>query len=313
MVALLDEEKWCGQRVFISEATLGTVGERLPAFRRRPFGGDGNTNEYLDLIVRGPIGEDRREIPVATVSKSYALIQHREVWEALRGGVRAAGFDADDIPVELRLSEYGERMEMTLRVPNEDFDPGDGFAIALMIECVNSVDRSCAFEVRMRWQRLICSNGWFVLENDALRKIHSLDSMKNWDIGDFLVERFTKVPGEKERYRGLLDWPVGMARIEAWADDVVTKTWGVQAAARVCHIARSGWDGEVRRAGAKVPPHRRQVGNGVEVPGACAPVSNAFHVLQTLSWIASRRPNVEDRIEMARAVPRLMEGLLSGG
>lgn len=41
-----------------------------------------------------------------------------------------------------------------------------------MIECLNPVDRSCAFEVQLSWNRLICKNGWLVREQEILRKIH---------------------------------------------------------------------------------------------------------------------------------------------
>jgi hypothetical protein len=45
------------------------------------------------------------------------------------------------------------------------------------------------------------------------------------------------------------------------------------------------------------------------VPGACAPISNLFHVSQALSWIAGARNTIPERLEYVKTIPRLMEPL----
>ncbi len=83
------ERGWLGQAVIHGTHSLNKVPEYLPVFERRPFGENANTNRYLNLIVRLPLGEDQHVIPVATVSTRYALIQHHEVLNWLAEGLHA--------------------------------------------------------------------------------------------------------------------------------------------------------------------------------------------------------------------------------
>jgi hypothetical protein len=121
------------------------------------------------------------------------------------------------------------------------------------------------------------------------------------------------VPAEHKRYRRWLDMPVTMDRVERWADEKVAKVWGPHAAARMCHIARTGRDGRIEDPFEKARPHERQVANERQVPGAFAPVKNAFHVSQALSWLASHRGTLEDQFERTAQVHRLMSSLLGDG
>jgi hypothetical protein len=59
--------------------------------------------------------------------------------------------------------------------------------------------------------------------------------------------------------------------------------------------------------------HERQVASERQVPGAFAPVKNAFHVSQALSWLASHRGTLEDQFERTVEIDGLMSSLLAGG
>jgi hypothetical protein len=48
-----------------------------------------------------------------------------------------------------------------------------------------------------------------------------------------------------------------------------------------------------------------------DVAGACALVTNLFHVSQALSWIAGTRNTIPERLEYVKAIPRLMQRLES--
>lgn len=119
---------WLGQRVSVSEHTLGEVGNVLPTFTQDSFGTGANKNEYMKTIYREPIGKDERRIPVAAVSTNmYALIQYQNALEWIRQGLKKANVHSDELPGILRQSEYNERMHLSLRIPEIFFDPGDSF------------------------------------------------------------------------------------------------------------------------------------------------------------------------------------------
>jgi hypothetical protein len=189
----LDEElSWHGQKVLTSEALhLENISTLLPKFRREAFG----PNDYLDMIVRQPDQNELRSIPIAAVSKRYALIQHTELVQWVRAGLQGVGVEPATIPAFLWMSEYGERLRIRFSVPQQSFDPGDGFCVVLTAECFNSVDKSCALEMRMLWLRLVCTNGMVTENSSRLRKIHDLVWMSRKDPAEFLKERLAAAPG----------------------------------------------------------------------------------------------------------------------
>lgn len=301
------ELTWLGQRAVKTTGSLQSAIKRFPEFYREPFG----PNEYLDVIVRAPIDEDLRHIPVGTVSRRYALVQHAQVSSWLISAVSEIGFDAERLPAELFLSEYGERMRLCVRIPTINVDPGDGHDIALTVECQNSVDRSCALELRVTWRRLVCSNGLWVPEEDRLRKVHHLDWMNSKDAAEFLKERIQNSTGIRDVLQVWSRMPLTIKEIESWADHTLTKAWGPNAAARLCHIARTGFDGAVGRD-TKSPPHARFVSSDTKVPGACAPINSVYHLTQALSWIAGQRSAMEEQLARLDQIPRLVAPLLTG-
>lgn len=305
------ERGWLGQAVIHGTHSLNKVPEYLPVFERRPFGENANTNQYLNLIVRLPLGEDQRVIPVATVSTRYALIQHHEVFNWLAEGLHAVQLYADDLQAEIMLSEYSERMKLSVHVPELDFDPGDHFPIRMLVEARNSVDRSCAFDIRLSWRRLICSNGAWQQEKDRLRKVHHLDWMNRQSVSEFLKQRVEEASGLQDQFDQWLHHSLTQAQIEKWADGIVAEVWGPHLAARVCHIMRSGYDGRVGRAKPKTPPHDYVVSSDVAVSGIHAPVNNLYHLSQVLSWLAGQRDKVEDVEAHLSDIPHLLKPLIT--
>jgi hypothetical protein len=298
---------WYGQKVLKNEYLLKDLALNLPEFTREPFGEGNGVNKYLQTIIRQPTGDDDRRIPVATVSKRYALIQHVEVCNWLAEGLKALDFYSDDIPVTTIMSEYGERLHLEVYIPKYDFDPGDKEKLGLMIEARNSVDRSCSFEVRLRWRRLVCSNGMWVQEEDILRKIHHIDWMNRRNVAAFINERVEDISGYKDMIDSWHKTKVTPSEIEEWADKKLSKTWGVHLAARCCHIARSGFDGKVGRAKEKTPASQYVVSSDKKVPGAFAPISNLYHLSQALTWLAGHRTNIEDSDKKTSDIPKLLK------
>ena len=183
------ELKWFGQRArLIRNLTLPGVVDHLPVFERRKFG----NNEYLDMIVRTPFQEDEREVPVGSVSKRYFLIQHRQLVHEICDGLSSIHIDPAKVPADLWISDYGERIRLRFRVSQRPFDPGDGYPLELSAECCNSVEKSCALEIRMSWLRLICMNGLSTTSEAVLRKIHDSVWMDRTEPGAFIQEQLEK-------------------------------------------------------------------------------------------------------------------------
>jgi len=96
-----------------------------------------------------------------------------------------------------------------------------------------------------------------------------------------------------------------------WIDERVAKERGPHAAARVWNIMNRGYDGEVEQV-RDCKPHQLPIWSTNAVPGACAPVTNLFHISQALSWIAGARNTIPERLEYVQAIPRLMEPISAG-
>jgi hypothetical protein len=247
-------------------------------------------------------------MPVATVSKTYSLIQHRDVLASVFRALKMIHIDISGVESSLLLSEYGERMHWSCAIPNMDFDPGDGHALVLRINSLNSVDTSTVLEITFSWYRLICSNGMmFGLKDSQLRRRH-IQSLDPEDIAGYLKEQLDQLPKEKSLYATWFKTTVEPPGLVGWIEEEVAKKWGPQAAARVWNIINTGFDGEVEQV-RNLKPHQIPITSRNAVPGACAPVRNLFHVSQALSWIAGTRNTIPERLEYVKTIPQLMAPL----
>jgi Domain of unknown function (DUF932) len=175
----LTETKWHGQLILTFEGALSALEGSLPTFSRKQLTYGPALNEYLDLILRDPVPGDEREVPVATVSKRYALIQHRDAVRWIVSAFEQMKWDPAKLQMQALVSDYGERMGATVKIPAEAVDPGDSFELHAEVLLWNSVDRSRAFELAIRWKRLVCKNGLTISNEDRLRKIHNVDWMRS--------------------------------------------------------------------------------------------------------------------------------------
>jgi hypothetical protein len=305
--------KWNGHKVRGTKVPLKDMVDGFPIFTRSPFGEGVNVNAYFDVITREPFGSDGRRIPVATVSKRYALLQHNTLIKQVVGALDDADIEvSSEDEAHVFVSEFGERMECSVMFSNFKFDPGDDCPLVLRLFMRNSVDGSCAFELSTRWYRQICSNGLAVLTNhDKMRAIHHLDRISMFDLRNFLQNR---VPESVKQVQLFKDWresKVRASELRKWVREHVRASWGLHAAARVFHILCTGFDGRIGNASVKKPvePDELFVSDDVQVPGACAPADNVYHAYQALTWIADHRPNLEEReqwgvtaLELARSL-----------
>jgi len=228
MIRSRREVTWFGQPVTQFKGMLSELRTRLPTFSRQPFGPDGCQNEYLQVIIREPVGDDSRRIPVAAVSPQYELVQHRDVLDWLDGALATIGNDAASLSGTLTLSRYGERMQVRLSLSLFAFDPGDGHPMSLEVQALNSVDKSTALEVSLGWWRQVCSNGMKVqVKGSVSRRIHLVSRTGAPRVVEVLKAQLAVVPAEHKRYRRWLDMPVTLDLVERWADEKVAQVWGL--------------------------------------------------------------------------------------
>ena len=320
--------RWHSREVLQGSGRISELRQEIPYFRRIPFRiEDGGVNKNLDLIVREPLkksqgyllpsSDDEVQIPVATVSKQYELVQHHNLLEVLETALKNIGLDPWNLKTELILTEYGERMRVSFTLPNYDFDPGDDYPIILKVNAFNSVDRTTALSINLSWYRLVCSNGMmFGTKQARFRRIH-LQSRKPEDIKNFLKKQLSLAAEVQNLYKQwykkqvFIETKPSAVQIEHWIDKTVAKKWGVHTAARAYHIAKTGYDGKLTNRFAKdVKPHKHQVKSINKVPGSFAPVRNAYDISQVLSWLASQRGTIEDQFDWMMDIPRLMRALL---
>lgn len=305
--------KWLGSPVTRRALRLVDVDQWIPTFERRVFGAEQRDdkrlrfNERLDTIVRLPCRDDQTYVPIGVVSKKYSLVQHLEILGAARAALAAADIDPSQLDAELQITEYGERMALSIFLPDEyGYDVSDGDTMSLRLELWNSVEGSIRLRVLMGWFRLVCSNGLIigVVQSDVRRR--HINELTPSDVEPVLRSGLTQALQDK---RNLSTWratPVAPEDLEWWIDENLRDAWGFKAAARAYHIAATGRDCNVRGPFKSKTPTSVNVSAGEPVPGAPKQTRNLFDVSQILAWLAKERRDLQEQLEWREQIPRLM-------
>ena len=317
--------KWNSRSILEGSGQIGNLKQEIPEFTEAPFSiGDRGENKYLRLIVREPLKEgkgflfpsdsqDELQIPVATVSKQYKLVQHRQIVTSLEIALTRVGINPERLEVRLTLTEYGECMQISFFLPNDSpysFNLGHEDHV-LQINALNSVDKSTKLEINLTWYGLNSRTGMPARQNARLKKIH-VKSPKSLEsaIKGFLevqlaqasedIQQFRKWYQIKVSYEELSHTKPSPGQIEHWIERFVAKRWGERSANRVYHLAKKGMD---------LPrPHQFQHTN--PVLSSFAPVRNAYDISQVLSWIASQEGTIQNQHARRMDIPDLMEALI---
>jgi len=305
-------KSWNGQNVLTANDRLLALRQRLPTFHREPFIMNGIENANYDVIV-----EDGTDYPITTVSKAYGLMQHEIVFERAMEGLSSLGFDLHGLEAEMALTAHGERLKISVTIPGYDFDPGDGCPLILRMNLLNSVDKTTAVAVELEWLRLICGNGMMSgISSAGFRKAH-FRGIDEEDIAEYLSISLQSVPQDRQLMHQWLNQEVARPLTQSWVDTSLASLWGDPTAARVWYILRYGEDAkpEIHRGSEDaplpvVPAHERPVQPLGPIPGAFAPVANAYHVAQALSWVAKENSNMGTRLRRIKEIPALMQQLL---
>lgn len=294
---------WFREEVRSITTTLDELPKLLPVFDRYGLG----SNRFHDVIARRDRGG---QLPVATVSKNYVLVQHADAVKTMAGEIRQAGIDPADVPTELLITEYGTRVSIRATLPDAyAFREQDGTPMALTFELFNSVDRTVPFMAAIGWFRFVCHNG-LVLGTTAakIRKRHST-ALKMSEVSTVLADGLQAALHEREIFEAWEGTHVDDDALAWWVDGPVCEAWGPSAAARVYAIATEGYDGVPEKTRG-IPPHARAIKTTQKVPGTFAPEADAYGLAQVLAWVASRRGNVTERLRWRGEIPPLMEQLL---
>ena len=178
-------QTWTGRPVTEQKISYDEINpSTIPRFGRENFEGDNGTiNQYLDVIYNEECGT-----PIATVSKGYSLIQHRETLASTMEALARMGYSEKADDCDLTITELGERMWLRIRFPELSFDPGDGHTMTLELSLFNSVDRSMTFGFEVGWYRLICENGLVALDyGKTMNRRHTKSLIPN-----LIVEQLNK-------------------------------------------------------------------------------------------------------------------------
>jgi len=227
-------------------------------------------------------------------------------------GLASIGQDTQEASAELELTDYGERMALSVYLPEKHwFHPGDGKPMALRLECRNSVDGSTRFKAFLGWFRFVCSNGLVIgVTRFDVRRRHVGD-MALSDIGRALAGGIRASEEEKRNFIKWRDKAVEPERIRAWVEKDLRKGWGFKAAARAWHIARTGWDGTIIGPYKDRTPTTIEVENASYVPGCPPQALNLYDISQILAWLARDRRDLEEQLQWREQISGLLKPLMN--
>jgi len=312
----MQELKWLGSPISTHKGTINEILTHIPEFERRPFSlisqdGLKNENVFMDMIVRKSVSElDKAEIPIGIVSKSYQLVQHRQVITTVINALKNVDIDPEDVTAELQITKYGERVGLHIQFPDQyTIEPRTGDKLALRLGVFNSVDGSTRFRAVLGWLRFVCSNGMVVgsAQNDYKRR-HNQTLVID-DVNALLTEGIELAVADKINLEHWCKTKVDSDKLTSWIDNQVADKWGVIAATRAFHIATSGKDIKVVPFAKKALPSEKEVEMGDAVPGSEQPANNLYDVSQVLTWLCGQRNDVEEQLNWQREVPALMTAL----
>jgi hypothetical protein len=121
--------------------------------------------------------------------------------------------------------------------------------------------------------------------------------------------RSRAVEADRRRMEEWQSYNVEAFEVEKWADSAVTESWGKKAAARVFHICDKGRDVEFDNLFAPGKATKKSVRYLDRVPGSPECAKTKYDVAQALSYVASHRNNVEERVAQQLEISQLLQRL----
>jgi hypothetical protein len=313
-----ESPKWFNSPISYYEGSIDSIRHHIPNFERRTFALTDPSaelswlNQRLDTIVRKPTPDDKTFVPVGVVSKEYVLIPHNEVVDIAERALRSANIDPRLVWAELDITEYGERMNLSLYLPdNFTFDPGDGNRMALRLELFNSVEGSTRFRALMGWFRFVCSNGLIIgITKSDFRRRH-IGNLRVSDVSTVLLSGIKESEAEIRNFGVWREKSIQPKTLRNWIEDHLKKYWGFKAATRTYHIATSGYDINIVGQYKDKTPLTIRVKGAKRVPGTPKSSQNLFDISQILAWLAKERRDVQEQLIWREQIPEILKPLMS--
>ncbi len=313
-----ESAKWFSSPILYYKGSIDSIRRHIPNFERRTFAlADPSAelsrlNQRLDTIVRKPFRDDQTFVPVGVVSKEYVLIPHNEVVDIAEGALKSANIDPRSVMAELDITEYGERMNLSLYLPDDfGFDPGDGNWMALRLELFNSVEGNTRFRALMGWFRFVCSNGLIIgITKSDFRRRH-IGNLKISDVGAVLISGIKESEAEIRNFGVWRNQSIQKKTLRNWVGDTLKKYWGFKAAARTYHIATSGYDINIVGQYKDQTPLTIPVEWTKRVPGTPKSSQNLFDLSQILAWLAKESRDVQEQLIWREQIPEILKPLMS--
>ena len=171
------------------------------------------------------------------------------------------------------------------------------------------MDGSGAVRARLGWFRFICSNGMVVgVTLGKSSVVHRPDTDLN-DVFEPLSKQLMVANADGETMKKWVGTEVVQENIRRWVDTTVAKKWNSLAACRIWHICSSGRDARFLPPFKKAAPSQRSVELLAPVLGAPPKAENLYAVSQALSWVASRRRDVDEAEAAQREIGELLKSL----
>jgi hypothetical protein len=317
---------WDGLDIVSYTVPLSRLRDSLPEFELRSFGTPPNHNERMRMIVRMPWEGDRSARPVAAVSDKYSLVQHQVAATWLERNYEKTDLLDADPDVEVFMTAYGERVMMRAPLPSLDqslfksdrYEGGDPtlWSFRPEITLLNSVDRSSALSVGVRWRRIICLNGMWTDEKDRIRSIHHIDWTRQSEIPSFIKRCVSRDAGVFDPLRKWAKIQASPKTAQDWCEKHLRNEpdWRVESCARVWQILETGYDGVVatgRRPGERTLLQDYHVGQDKRVPGDNFPIRSVLDLAQVLTWVSTNQRSVDMQLKGTEMIPKLIKSFIN--
>ena len=272
------------------------MNQHLPTTERIDLRSHEIINPYLDLICNSPPGRYGDMMPVGTVSKTYGLIPHNQLFGVL---CKKLGSKSGDFPTVLRTTPMGERVRFDITIPGNELIPADGHPISMRLIVVNSVEGSVSFKAMIGWFRFVCENGMIIGTESSRMTSRHFQNLTIENVEEAIGGQLTlavKTSAHFKAWNALVLMPEA---VKIWVNKTLAEKWGPQSAARVWRTWRTGSDGIPKQRSRNCPATDWIFDHTTAVRGAVLNDS-AYSFLQALTWVASRRRSVQDQLQQQR-------------
>lgn len=264
------------------------VKEHVPGkFSITPFKHNGQENPLYSLIY------NQDGMPVSVVSKSYSMVQHKDLVGALEKAFEKIDRNIDIYPTEVYLGDYGCKFGIRVILPDMIYDPGDDKPIAPRVEMVNSMDRTLPFRLTMGYFRFVCANGlaWGGIGGINIIKVHTLNRVDRVNISEAIGQGLGELPGMVRKFEMMNETKISDGFTSSLKENIRAR-WGQKEASEIDKVWKSG------------------VYRKVRVPGIGVPVSDIWDIFNVLRWIPTRQTNLAKQNEMLKGANEVLSRTL---